>query len=102
MSKLLDGHVFPISFRAHDNKFVNSPRAVYPGDGYLVSNVLSMGEPGFDNINLVFSMGNGGAKGLSAISVDRKSISIRADLTPVIGNGGGSIMKDFLVRSAVI
>src|ERR1700741_1790963 len=51
----------------------------------------------FANIHLGVSMGNGGARGLSAISVDRKSISIRADLTPVIGNGGCTITHDSIV-----
>jgi hypothetical protein len=37
MTALLDGNVYPLTFRLHDNRFANSPLAVKSGGGFLRS-----------------------------------------------------------------
>jgi hypothetical protein len=82
MSAVIDGNVYQIQFRLHDNRYANSPKAVRVGGGYYRSDLLSLGEPGFDPVRYVLSIGIGATKGLSVISGDQNG-NLRADKTPL-------------------
>src|SRR5438874_13720411 len=102
MSKLLDGNIFPIQFRAHDNNYANSPVSKLVGGGYLLSSLLSLGEAGFNQSNLVLSIGAGYSKGLSAVSTDLTGNNLRFDLTPVGGTGGCLVTKSILYNNSAM
>jgi hypothetical protein len=82
MSAVIDGNVYSLQFRLHDNHYANSPKAIRVGGGYYRSDLLSLGEPGFDPVNYVLSIGIGASKGLSVISGNFNG-DLLADKTPL-------------------
>ena len=88
----LDGNVYPIQFRLHDNRFPNSPRAITLGGGAHRSDLLALGEPGFDPIRHLLSIGYGGPKGLGTISGDQEG-NLRSDVTPLLDTNGNRVSE---------
>lgn len=93
----LDGNVYPIQFRLHDNRFPNSPRAIKLGGGAFRSDLLALGEPGFDPINYKLNIGYGGPKGIGVIAGDLDG-NLRSDIIPLRDTNGNSLNEKTVNR----
>lgn len=91
---IIDGNTYPLAVRLHDNRFANSPRAVYH-DGVYRSDLLALGEQGFDPVRKILSVGIGAAKGLSIVSGDFNG-NLIIDHTPIIDEHGHKISQSGL------
>lgn len=95
MTNILDGNIYSIAFRLHDNRYKNSPKAIYNGGGFLRSDILALGEPGFDPVRRHLSIGIGGNYGLSLMAADTLG-NIRFDITSLVDKHGYKLNYDTL------
>lgn len=93
----IDGNIYTIQFRLHDNRYPNSPKAIYRDGGIFRSDALALGEPTFDPVRRMFCIGIGGPKGLSLMAANTDG-ELRADLVK-LRNFRGDILDHASVKS---
>ena len=79
----LDGNVYPIAFRLHDNRYNNSPVSKRNGEGYLISDYLQIGEPTYNPVTNALGIGNGLQRSLTVAAGDSEG-NLKADITPLV------------------